>query len=245
MNVKPAAFSDEYLNAYLDGELDGDDRERLMEALERDPSLGQRLCELRNLSDLVRLGYREPPASKHAARPRGGNGGAWRSLAASLLVAVGAAAGWLGHGMMEPGQGLTAIARTVELAQERRSEDGPVRIMLHVTTADRGKLDTLLEEAEQLLAAYQGREGNQQVAILATGAGLNLLRADTSAYAQRLEDLKGRYANLSLLACAKALARAGQAQGHTPPLLPRIEVVPSALGEIIDRRKNGWSYIRI
>lgn len=245
MKEGPNHFSDEYLNAYLDGELDGDDRARLMEALERDPGLGQRLCELRNLSDLVRLGYREPPECPGARPPRRARFGGWRGLAASLLIALGAAAGWLGHQALQPAHGLAEIASSVELAQERTADAGPVRLMLHVTTADPGKLETLLAETEQLLQTYEGREDRLQVAILANGAGLDLLRADASAFAQRIAGLKRRHRNLSLLACAKALARVEERDGRRPPLLPRTEVVPSALGEIIDRRKDGWSYIRI
>lgn len=239
-------FSDEFLNAYIDDQLADEDRQRLIEALRENESLGQRLCGLRTVRDLVRLGYQNASEEAHGKTPHTGRLGWSRGLAALLLLGLGLGAGWLTHSSLRHGQSLMDIARTVEVSQADQAENHhAVRIMLHVTTDDRFKLATVLDEAEQLLASHSRENQPVQVAILANGDGLNLLRADESPFAERIQALKARYDNLSLLACGKALQRISEHQGHLPPLLPRTEVVPSALSEIINRRQDGWSYIMI
>ena len=238
-------FSDEFLNAYIDNELADEDRQRLIEALRDDDALGQRLCGLRTVRDLVQLGYQQARGeARHEQRQQPASN--WsRGIAALLLLGLGLGAGWLTHSSLRQGQSLMDIARTVEVSQAEQAGRDIVRIMLHVTTDDRFKLATVLDEAEQLLSAHSEHGQPVQVAILANGNGLNLLRADQSPFAARIQSLKARYENLSLLACGKALQRLTERNGTSPPLLPRTEVVPSALGEIINRRQEGWSYIMI
>lgn len=245
MNHSDKRFSDEFLNAYIDDELADEDRQRLMEALRDDQLLNQRLCSLRTVRDLVRLGFQHAEGDNYGKTARTRRFGWGRSVAALLFVGLGVGAGWLTHSGLSQSHSLMDIARTVEVSQADQTNQHPVRIMLHVTTDDRFKLATVLDEAEQLLGSDSGRGNPVQVAILANGDGLNLLRADESPFAERLQALKARYENLSLLACGKALQRLHEHQGQTPPLLPRTEVVPSALGEIIHRRQDGWSYIMI
>lgn len=244
MSQRDDRFSEEFLNAYIDNELADEDRRRLMEAIREGDGLGQRLCGLRTVRDLVKLGYQQSPgADRQKRRPPVST--SWsRGLAAVLLLGLGLGTGWLIHSSLRPGQTLMDIARTVEVSQADQATQGPVRIMLHVTTDDRLKLATVLDEAEQLLSDSAHGEP-VQVAILANGDGLNLLRADESPFASRIEAMKARYDNLTLLACGKALQRITERRGALPPLLPRTEVVPSALGEIINRRQEGWSYIMI
>lgn len=238
-------FSDEFLNAYIDNELADEDRQRLIVAMRDDESLGQRLCRLRTTRDLVQLGYHTPPAARTRRHEPARSWGWHRGVAALVLLGLGLGTGWFSHSNLRHGQSLMDIARTVEVSQADQASRQPVRIMLHVTTDDRFKLATVLDEAEQLLAGRNEHARPVEVAILANGDGLDLLRADQSPFAARIEAMKARYENLSLLACGKALQRVKSRGGVSPPLLPRTEVVPSALGEIINRRQDGWSYIMI
>ncbi len=245
MNKRDDRFSEEFLNAYVDNELADDDRRQLIEAVREGDGLSRRLCGLRTVRDLVKLGYQQPPGAERQQR-RGAANPIWRrGLAAVVLLGLGLGSGWLVHSSLRQSQTLMDIARTVEVSQADQANQEPVRIMLHVTTDDRFKLATVLDEADQLLSGSSADGKPVQVAILANGDGLNLLRADQSPFANRIEAMKARYDNLSLLACGKALQRITKQHGAPPPLLPRTEVVPSALSEIINRRQEGWSYIMI
>ena len=54
-------FSEERLNAFIDGELDSLEKTDVFEALHNDDSLRQQACELRQLSELFRHAYGELP----------------------------------------------------------------------------------------------------------------------------------------------------------------------------------------
>ncbi len=63
-------ISEERINAFIDGELDATERNEIFEALGGDTALSQQVCELRQLSELVRHAYDRPPESALARRCR-------------------------------------------------------------------------------------------------------------------------------------------------------------------------------
>ena len=96
-------ISEERLNAFIDDELDAAEKSEVFEALSGDGSLSQQACELRQLSELVRHAYEKPPAidTYRGAEPR--RGGPWgRAAAASVVLALGVALGWVAHQQPEP-----------------------------------------------------------------------------------------------------------------------------------------------
>jgi intracellular sulfur oxidation DsrE/DsrF family protein len=78
---------------------------------------------------------------------------------------------------------------------------------------------------------------------VANGAGLDLLRADRSPLAERVIALNERHPNVKLIACNLTMDRLRR-RGETVALLPGVQVVPSALDEIVDRLNSGWLYVR-
>jgi hypothetical protein len=98
-------LNDEMLGAYLDGEIEGEDRSRIVEAVARDPNLALRLTRMRKADDLLResvaewpeqdfdplaefiLGSPASPVSKRPWDAFRGVGGA-SLLAAALVVGV-------------------------------------------------------------------------------------------------------------------------------------------------------------
>lgn len=54
-------YSEEILNAFVDGHLSLEDRIRVYARLQRNESLNRRVCELCTVRDLVRLAYAIPP----------------------------------------------------------------------------------------------------------------------------------------------------------------------------------------
>jgi len=60
-------YSDEKLQLFVDDEMNSSDRAEIMEAINTDDDLSDRVCELVQLKDAVRLAYSEPPQSGHDA----------------------------------------------------------------------------------------------------------------------------------------------------------------------------------
>lgn len=241
-------FSDEFLNAFVDGELDGAEKTRLLEALCHDESLNARVCELQKVHELLQHAYECPPAPP-VSQAKNGNYGSRRfgtGIAAGIMLVVGAMLGWGLHGYQTPQKsGLLDIAQSMQINPATAGGDNTWRVVLHITTADPYRLKTVLDEAESLLQGPLPHQNTIEVEILANGHGLNLLRTDTSAFAARIQALQARYDNQAFKACQKAINRVQREQHIEVKLLPAAQVVPTAIGEVIQRQQQGWAYIQI
>lgn len=240
------SYSDELLNAFIDGELDEQDKSRLLADLGRDPALSARVCELRKVRDMLQLGYASVPAAdRPVARTAVGHIRRWRiAVAASMLLAVGIVGGWISHASLERQPALTELAQTVHMGRPS-ADSQPWRLVLHVTTNDPFRLETALQETQQLLENNRTNGNPIRVEILANGRGLELLRKETSPYATQIRELQKEFGNLAFLACGKAIQRLQQEKRISVNLLPQVQVVPSAINQIMQRQQDGWGYIRI
>lgn len=239
-------FSDEFLSAFVDGQLDDDEKVGLLEAARRDASLSRRVCEMQKVRDMVQLAYQNvaapaPCRSPTASLRRGG----LRAVAAAALLATGVLCGWVAKTHLEQQSSLLELAQTIQQPAPGAATAHEWRVMLHVSSADPTRLNTLLEETQNLLEASQHGARKVRVEVLTNGAGLQLLNADNSPYAARIRALQRKYDNLSFLACSKALQRLKKDKGISLDLVPQAKVVPSAVGEIIKRQREGWTYIHI
>lgn len=226
-------LSEETLNAFVDGQLDPDERARVYAALRHDPSLAERACELRELKELVQEAYAHPPRPYRGPgrRPR-----LWQAVATVALLAVGALGGWLGRGLLADGDNPAVALQAAARAEKR--------ILLHISSGDPARLRVALDEAEHLLRTYRARGQRLQIEIVANGKGLDLLRADVSPYADRVRRLAREYENVVFLACRRAIERLRE-RGVDVRLLPEARTAPSALEQIVTRLQEGWVYIKV
>lgn len=241
--MKPAV-SDEILHAFIDGELDVAESETLIARTQQDPALAQRVCALRSLSSMVKLAYAEPPVID--ARPPVHRRQLMQRCAFGCLVLlVGLSSGWALRGLAWQADVTQPAAvpdgyRTVSLAREA----DPNRIILHIDSAAPEKMRAALDRADQLLddADRQGRA--MQLEVIANSHGLELLRAGHSPYAERIARMRQRHANLQWVACGQTVARY-TSEGQKVELLPSTRTAPTAIGEIISRLQQGWTYVRV
>lgn len=243
---KELHFSDEQLNAYIDGQLDVKEQAELLTAIRENPELGIRNCELQKVHELVRLTYyAEPvPTDLHTRPQRNRFGPALRGIAAVLLLGIGILIGWLGSQPAASNSSLLELARTVHNNPASNEQD-IWKVMLHVSTDDQFRLKVVLDEAENLLRNSLQNRQRVEVEILTNGKGLELVRNSQRPYARKLQQLQDQYSNLVVSACNQALQRLQQEKGITLELLPETRIVPSAINEVLKRQKQGWTYIRI
>jgi len=226
-------FSDDFINAYIDNELGVDDRARLLDQVRGDETLAGRVCQLQKVKDMTRNAYDciEVPASSIVYKLKT----PWTewvttALAASVLLGVGVLGGWYTQSLNHS-PNLLEFAETVEV--NHGLHDNP-RLVLHVTSNDPVKL-----------RRYEGRDNQPEVEILANGQGLGLLRVGGAGFAEQINALQSRYDNLTFLACKKTIDRLKLQYKTDIDLLPGVKTVPSALGEMIDKKQQGWAYIKI
>jgi intracellular sulfur oxidation DsrE/DsrF family protein len=238
--------SDETLHAFIDGELDVPETEVLITRMREDQALAQRVCALRSLQSMVRLAYAEPPTGtgrrQSAAR---GRRLAQRCAVGGIVLVAGLSAGWALRG--RAGLAVAAVPTAAEGGYQAVSlmqRADPDRVMLHLDSAAPDRMQAVLDQAERLLdeADRQGRA--MQLEVIANSRGIGLLRAGVSPHAERIAQMQRRHANLHWVACAQSIARF-TADGEKVELLPATRTAPTAIGEIVTRLQQGWTYIRV
>ena len=237
--MKPT-FSDEIINAYIDGQLDKAERCQILAALPHDKELSMRLCKLQKVKDMLQLAYPADAVTQTSKK----YSSSWTQIAAGFFLAVGVLSGWLANSYIASAPSLSELAQTVQIPYTVTKQD-KWRLMLHVNSSDPVKFTTLLDETEQLLSSSAESGKKVSVEILTNGPGLTLLQSGKGQYALRLKALTRKYDNLTLLACEKAIRKIQSEKNSKFNLIPEAKTVRSALHQVIKRKEAGWSYIRI
>lgn len=238
------AVSDEILYAFVDGELHLAEREALLARIQNDPDLARRVCAARALRDMMKLAYTAPPALPES--PLRPHDVAARCALGCLVLGIGLLAGWSLRGLEStsvvaqsagaPQAGLNRVSLAVQ--------PDPNRVILHLDSGDPARMQGTLDEVDRLLAEADTQGRIMQIEVVVHSHGLALLREDMSPYTGRIVHMQKRRANLQWVACSQTIARfAGE--GQAVRLLPGVNPVPSAVGEIVSRLQQGWTYIRV
>lgn len=211
-------FSEEELNAFVDGELNAADQARVLEAIGRDEALQQRVAEYQRTQQLLRHAYEQPPApraQRAVTPPR-----AWQAFVAALLLSLGIGSGWLLHGI-----GLSHLA-----AQPNKG------VVIQVSEADPAKWEMALINARNVRKAYGDKP--MDVEIVAYGPGLKMFLSN-SPVASQLD--AARKNGVKLLACGNTM---NMTQTARDALSTAVDVVPSGIVEIMERQQDGHAYVR-
>lgn len=241
-------YSDEHLNAFIDGELDTAEKTEILTAVRHDPDLSQRVCQLQKLHNLVQLSYESTEVPERHKNSKDIKPGRFSWVAAaSVLLAIGSLTGWLTHQQFGTEAHATPLSEIAEITQFKpatSNQEEPWKVMLHVSTDDPNRLNVILNEAEALLKQYANSAQQLELEILTNNKGMTLVTDNGEPYSKRLKNLQRQYQNLVLMACGETLKRM-KATHKQLPLLPKTTVVPSALNQVVKRKKQGWTYIRI
>lgn len=250
-------FSDELLNALVDGQLAPEDAERIYAQMQQNPELTRRVCELRTVREMVRIAYSQPPMAGNRRQvesgvvrshwPRVGAMMVSRSRVAALAalpLVLGVVIGWFLHGTS--GLPQRSIARLEAGGIHAQGTEGRgTRVLFHVSSADTTRIKATLDEVENVLNLYRQRGLEVRVEVLSNGPGLGLLRVGTSPYPERIVGMMRAYKNLTFVACQNTIDRLRRENGIKARLLPGTTVTESGVVEILLRQQQGWSYIQI
>lgn len=234
-------ITDEVLNAFVDQQLTPNEMGEVFEAAKEDAELAQRICEIRQLKSLVRHAYdgSEPPLNSQwkKGRSRG-----VQALAAALLLGLGGLIGWALHpaGSILP----PSLAQSGQFVQASLNEARGNQIILHLDSDKPEPMAAVLDFADQILDNARKQGVDARLEIVANSYGLKLLRADRTPYLERIDALAKKHANLSFVACGQTVARF-QRDGQEVKLIPQARVAPSAIGEVVSKLQQGWTYIRV
>lgn len=233
-------ISDETVNAFIDNELDADERAQLVTAIQNDKVLQQKVNELRQVKEMLTLAYQDPPSPVIGLTEVTSASALRMGIAASVLVVLGFSLGWWMHVEVAPDPP-QSFATVSQLDNEYVLTP---KVLLHVSTMDSQRIEVALKKAEHLLAQHRQTNRPLDMEVIVNAQGLGLLRQG-SPYAEKVRTLVQEYDNLSFLACGVARENARLKEGGAIELLPEATQVPAALELILKRLKRGWMYVRV
>jgi len=245
---EPDKYSDEFLSAFVDGQLAAEEKERVYLELSRDEALGRRVCELRGMRELVRAAYENPPLPSRLRRaPAIGRRAA--GAAAALVLALSLALGWLlqtpAVSQQPPDQTAPAVGSAADAPPAAGVTGAPVRVVIHVSDSGRAHVAQALDEIEGLLKFYRAHHQNARVEVVINGDGLGMVRADAAPFPERIRRLQREYGNLVFAACQNTIDRLRRDRGIAARLLPGVVVIDSGVAQITRRQHQGWAYIQV
>ena len=235
---KDNQFSEEQLNAFVDGELDAEEKSRVFSESERSLELDQRLCQQRKLKELVKHAYQQvpPPIHRHDSR-RMQKGFFGKAMAASILLLVGATIGLFTQRYISQApetEILSVAAISAPVASGRN-------YILHVVSGERESMLAALQKARQLLDSAEPGQFNQ-VEVVANQKGLNLLRSDVTPFASEILALQE--SNVVFYACSRTIQLL-EKDGVEVQLVPDTKQAYTALDRVVIRMQDDWDYIKI
>ena len=129
MNIDLNQISDAELHAYLDNQLDENEKSHILNVINANPELQQRLSELRQLRDMYQHAYDQVPRRRIKVLPhdRLRPNSKMFAIAASILVIVGALLGWISH--MELIQYETAQTEDVAMLQPQEQQLSDIKAL--------------------------------------------------------------------------------------------------------------------
>jgi len=213
---KDEHISEEQLNAFVDGELDSEEKSRLLNESEQSVELDQRLCKQRKLKELVKHAYIDvPPPKRLPSSHLAQSSFLGRSLVAGVILFLGLSGGFIAHNYFDQTQVSTTSVVSEPVAEIEN-------YLLHVVSA--------------------GENEFRQVEIIANEQGLNLLRSDITPYAEQITALQRN--NVVFYACSKTIERLEE-KGVKVELVPYANPDYTALDRVVTRMQAGWKYEKI
>jgi len=232
-------FSEDMINAYADGELQGSEKAEFEAALQRDADLQNSLDEVLQLKRDLRGAYQKVSLPEQAQRSPVN----YRVASYIGLFLLAFSSGWIsGDIVNQPGSIGSQIS---SLSQVSMSETAALnKYILHIGANDNARFKRALDEAEALLVKNKTSQQAVELEVIANAGGLELFREDASPYSERVKSLSKAYPNIKFIACSNAIERLRE-RGIEANLITSVHQGPTALDQVVLRMNEGWSYIKI
>ena len=247
MNQDNPAFSQEFLNAFIDDQMEPEEKARAYVLLSQNADFNRSVCEGHRMRDLVQLAFRDVSEHRPVRRPRDMAYVTAGPVFALILLLVGILVGWGLREIPWVGQagGSSQIASVGEHVSRPVALPIEAKVLFHLNSGKHRRMQEVLDEAQNLLNVYHRQGRPAEVEIIANGRGINLLRQRHSPFAARIAQMHEEYANLRFAACQNTIDRMERETGVAPHLLPQAVIVDSGVAQIIRLQQRGWAYIRV
>lgn len=240
--------SDEHINAYVDGELDNDERARLLFDEQHDTELAQRISDARALKEKVQLAYADISTNEtrkklfsctaHASRSRF----LVASIATLAIVTTTLLFNTNNHDI-QAAKLLIKKTQTITPDKISAAIGNNHKIVINLSMYQPKIFDSTIASIEALLLEHS-TDKSFAIEVVANKNGLKALDTKTSIHAERISLLAKRYNNLDIVACAKSMAHLADS-GNPIKLMKDILVTPSAAEQVAKRMGGGWIFLKL
>ncbi len=118
------------------------------------------------------------------------------------------------------------------------------RVVIQVTQNDPAVMNLALNNAENLVNYYKEKDEKIEIEFVAYGAGLNMMRSDTSPVKERLAAIAGSMKNITFTGCGNTLLNQSRQENKNITLVPEARLVPAGIARIVELEEQGWTYVR-
>lgn len=125
-----------------------------------------------------------------------------------------------------------AMSQTVHKVAIQVSENNPTTMNL------------ALNNVQNVIGEFKKRGEKVEIAVVAYGNGLHMLRDDTSPVKARIATISLENPNVRFNACGNTQANQSKAENKEVKLVSESKVVPSGVITLIELQKQGYAYIR-
>lgn len=118
------------------------------------------------------------------------------------------------------------------------------RVVIQVTQNDPAVMNMALNNAENLVKYYKDKGEKVEIEFVAYGAGLNMVRSDTSPVKERLTAMSGSMKNITFSGCNNTLTNQSKQESKSITLVPEARLVPTGIARVVELEEQGWTYVR-
>ena len=118
------------------------------------------------------------------------------------------------------------------------------RLVLQVNTNDPAMMDLALNNATNVEQYYRDLGEKAEIEIVTFGAGLHMLRDDTSPVKDRIKAIADKTPSISFKACGNTQDNMHKAEHKDIPLVAQATLVKSGVVRVMELQEQGWTYVR-
>ena len=117
------------------------------------------------------------------------------------------------------------------------------RVIVQVTQNDPAVMNMALNNVENLVSYFHDKGEKIEIEVVAYGAGLSMMRSDTSPVKDRLAALGGNK-SITFSGCGNTLAKQSTSENKQISLVPEAHIVSAGIARVVELQEEGWTYVR-
>ena len=118
------------------------------------------------------------------------------------------------------------------------------RLILQVNTNEPATMNLALNNATNVAQYYKDLGETVEIEIVTFGAGLHMLRNDTSPVKDRIKAIAEKMPSISFKACGNTQENMRKAENKKIPLVAQATLVKSGVVRVMELQEQGWTYVR-